>query len=455
MLCHNIPGKISSAHLGVLVTSILTWNGCIQCNISLFREIILQQFAAIWWIRSTSEKVAFCWWFKPKSVHMWESHVLLFVQTSVGPHVKKPRYASGSNPNRSTCGKATFCWCFKPHSVYMWESHALLVLQIPLGLYVRKSSSAGGSNPNLSTCEKVTFCWWFKPQSVHMWESHVLLVFQTPVGLHVRKPFSAGGSNPSRSTCEKATFCWWFKPSRSTCEKVTFCWSFKPQSIHMWESHGLLAVQIPVGLHVKKLRSAGGSNTTRPICEKAKFCWWFKSQSVYMWECHVLLVFQTPPGLHVRKSRSVGGSTPSRSLAKLKYNVSLSLSLSLCVSLSVSLSVSHSLFWSLFDHLIIVFMDHWPKVISKIYKNIEKKRIKRNLNLHKLWSAKTYILSHTRNLKFIPVHVGEIMPVLRFIFVILSWLYLKVVKLQVSTAMIKLFVFSHGVPLPLLVFSGQ
>ena len=37
-----ILSKNSSAHLGFRVNSILTRTGCIQCYISLFREIILQ-----------------------------------------------------------------------------------------------------------------------------------------------------------------------------------------------------------------------------------------------------------------------------------------------------------------------------------------------------------------------------------------------------------------------------
>ena len=44
MYSHYIPGRKISARLGVLVNSILTWNGCIKRYISLIREIILQQF---------------------------------------------------------------------------------------------------------------------------------------------------------------------------------------------------------------------------------------------------------------------------------------------------------------------------------------------------------------------------------------------------------------------------
>ena len=36
----------SSAQLGIRVNSVLTRNGCIKCYISLFKEIILQQFVA-------------------------------------------------------------------------------------------------------------------------------------------------------------------------------------------------------------------------------------------------------------------------------------------------------------------------------------------------------------------------------------------------------------------------
>ena len=36
----------SSAQVGVCVNSVLTRNGCIKCYISLFKEIIFQQFDA-------------------------------------------------------------------------------------------------------------------------------------------------------------------------------------------------------------------------------------------------------------------------------------------------------------------------------------------------------------------------------------------------------------------------
>ena len=42
----NIPSKKSSAQVGVWVNSVLTRNDCIKCYISLFKEIILQQFDA-------------------------------------------------------------------------------------------------------------------------------------------------------------------------------------------------------------------------------------------------------------------------------------------------------------------------------------------------------------------------------------------------------------------------
>ena len=41
-----IPSKKSSAQVGVQVNSVLTRNDCIECYISLFKEIILQQFDA-------------------------------------------------------------------------------------------------------------------------------------------------------------------------------------------------------------------------------------------------------------------------------------------------------------------------------------------------------------------------------------------------------------------------
>ena len=41
-----IPSKKSSAQVGVRVNSVLTRNGCIEWYISLFKEIILQQFDA-------------------------------------------------------------------------------------------------------------------------------------------------------------------------------------------------------------------------------------------------------------------------------------------------------------------------------------------------------------------------------------------------------------------------
>ena len=41
-----IPSKKSSAHVCVQVNSGLTRNGCIKCYISLFKEIILQQWDA-------------------------------------------------------------------------------------------------------------------------------------------------------------------------------------------------------------------------------------------------------------------------------------------------------------------------------------------------------------------------------------------------------------------------
>ena len=43
---NNIPSKKSSAQVGVWVNSVLTRNGYIKCYISLFKEIILQQFDA-------------------------------------------------------------------------------------------------------------------------------------------------------------------------------------------------------------------------------------------------------------------------------------------------------------------------------------------------------------------------------------------------------------------------
>ena len=42
----NIPSKKSSAQVGGWVSSVLTRNGYIQCYISLFQEIILQQYDA-------------------------------------------------------------------------------------------------------------------------------------------------------------------------------------------------------------------------------------------------------------------------------------------------------------------------------------------------------------------------------------------------------------------------
>ena len=42
----NIPSKKSSAQVGVRVNSVFTTNDCIKCYISLFKEIILQQFDA-------------------------------------------------------------------------------------------------------------------------------------------------------------------------------------------------------------------------------------------------------------------------------------------------------------------------------------------------------------------------------------------------------------------------
>ena len=42
----HIPSKKSSAQVGVLVNSVLTRNDCIKCYLSLFKEIILQQFDA-------------------------------------------------------------------------------------------------------------------------------------------------------------------------------------------------------------------------------------------------------------------------------------------------------------------------------------------------------------------------------------------------------------------------
>ena len=41
---NNIPGKTSSAQMGVRVYSVLTRNDCIKCYISLLKKIILQQF---------------------------------------------------------------------------------------------------------------------------------------------------------------------------------------------------------------------------------------------------------------------------------------------------------------------------------------------------------------------------------------------------------------------------
>ena len=43
---YSIPSKLSSAQVGVRVNSVLTRNDCIKCYISLFEEIILQQFDA-------------------------------------------------------------------------------------------------------------------------------------------------------------------------------------------------------------------------------------------------------------------------------------------------------------------------------------------------------------------------------------------------------------------------
>ena len=41
-----IPSKKSSAQVGVWVNSVMTRNGCIKCYISLFIEIIFQQYDA-------------------------------------------------------------------------------------------------------------------------------------------------------------------------------------------------------------------------------------------------------------------------------------------------------------------------------------------------------------------------------------------------------------------------
>ena len=45
-VAYTIPSKKSSAQVGVRVNFVLTRNDCIQCYISLFKEIILQQFDA-------------------------------------------------------------------------------------------------------------------------------------------------------------------------------------------------------------------------------------------------------------------------------------------------------------------------------------------------------------------------------------------------------------------------
>ena len=44
--CNSIPSKKSSAQVDVWVNSVLTRNGYIKCYISLFKEIILQQYDA-------------------------------------------------------------------------------------------------------------------------------------------------------------------------------------------------------------------------------------------------------------------------------------------------------------------------------------------------------------------------------------------------------------------------